>query len=328
MSKEYLNVFLSYGSEDEIAVRNIYQRLREEGIHSWFDRENLLPGQDWDFEIKKAAKSSDAILVCLSSQSVRKEGYIQKEVKYALDIAEEKPEGTVFIIPVKLDACELPLRLQAWQWVDWPESAACDKIVRALRARAEELDIDHLPGSGPLVRTISPSNESKTRIIYKGADIRELNQKYQEGLVALSDATFHSPEKVVAVTDEALSETLSPYQSDLRRQEVKERLLTLIGIRLPYREWQEVNTKNHCFRNELEYSPAPEPIERTPVRSSNVSSIGYDQKSEVLEVEFHNGSIYHYFGVPDYLFSELMSASSHGKYLNAYIKAEYAYEQL
>lgn len=218
--------------------------------------------------------------------------------------------------------------MQTWQWVDWLEPNACDKIVRSLRARAEELDIEHLPGSGPLVRTINPHSESETRIIYKSADIRELIQNYNDGLVALSDATIHSPEEVVAVTNEALSETLGPYQSDIRRQEVKKKLLALVGIRSPYREWQEVNTKNHCFRNDLEHNPVSEHIERTPVRSSNVSSVGYNQKAEILEVEFHNGSIYHYFGVPSYLFNGLMSASSHGKYLNAYIKPKYAYEQL
>lgn len=328
MDKNYLKVFLSYGSEDELVVRDIYQRLREEGINPWFDREKLLPGQDWDLEIKKAVRNSDAILVCLSSQSVRKEGYVQKEIKHALDLAEEKPEGTIFIIPVKLDSCELPSRLQAWQWIDWPEPVACDKIIRALRARAAELDVEHLPGSGPLVRTISPFNNSETRIIYKSADIRELVQRYQDGLIVLSDASELASETVVAVTDEALSEILSPYQSDLRRRKVKEKLLTLIGISSPYREWQEVNTKNHCFRNDLEHSLVSEYIERTPVHSSNVSSVGYNRKSEILEVEFHNGSIYHYFGVPDYLFRGLMNASSHGKYLNAYIKPEYAYEQL
>src|SRR5689334_15402111 len=138
MSNRYLHVFLSYGSEDRSAVRDIYSRLREDGVKPWFDQEELLPGQDWNLEIRQAARRSDAILVCLSSRSVRKEGYIQKEIKLALDIAEEKPDGTIFIIPVKLDPCELPLRLQNWQWVDWGNLDAYDKVLRALRARAAE----------------------------------------------------------------------------------------------------------------------------------------------------------------------------------------------
>jgi hypothetical protein len=108
----------------------------------------------------------------LSSRSVRKEGYIQKEIKLALDIAEEKPEGTIFIIPVKLDSCELPLRLQNWQWVDWRNVDAYDRVLRALRARAAECGVDHLPGEGPLVQVSRPFDSLSARLLYKNADER------------------------------------------------------------------------------------------------------------------------------------------------------------
>ena len=80
--------------------------------------------------------------VCLSSQSVRKEGFLQKEIKFALDVADEKPEGTIFIIPVKLDECQLPGRLRHWQWVNYFEEDGYSRILRALRSRAEECDTD------------------------------------------------------------------------------------------------------------------------------------------------------------------------------------------
>jgi hypothetical protein len=61
-------------------------------------------------------------------------------------------------------------------------------------------------------------------------------------------------------------------------------------------------------------------MDRTPVSSSNIASIGYDSTHEILEVEFLDGSIYHYFGVPEILFRGLMAATSHGSYLDAHIK--------
>lgn len=61
-------------------------------------------------------------------------------------------------------------------------------------------------------------------------------------------------------------------------------------------------------------------MDRKHVSSSNIDSIGYDSTSQILEVEFLNGSIYQYFGIPEYLYFGLMSANSHGKYLNEYIK--------
>ncbi len=61
-------------------------------------------------------------------------------------------------------------------------------------------------------------------------------------------------------------------------------------------------------------------MNRTPVSSSNIASIGYDEERLILEVEFLNGSIYQYFGVPQSLYQGLMRASSHGSYLDDYIK--------
>ena len=61
-------------------------------------------------------------------------------------------------------------------------------------------------------------------------------------------------------------------------------------------------------------------MNRTPVTSSNIASIGYDSATQTLEVEFHNGSVYQYRGVPPSLYQSLMGASSHGQYLDAYIK--------
>ena len=61
-------------------------------------------------------------------------------------------------------------------------------------------------------------------------------------------------------------------------------------------------------------------MERRSVSSSNIHSIGYDVNSSTLEVQFLNGSIYQYFSVPHTLYLGLMSAVSHGEYLDAYIK--------
>lgn len=68
-------------------------------------------------------------------------------------------------------------------------------------------------------------------------------------------------------------------------------------------------------------------MDRTPVNSSNINSIGYDESSSVLEVEFRSG-LYQYFDVPAYIYDELMSADSHGVYLNANIKGKFNYEQI
>lgn len=65
-------------------------------------------------------------------------------------------------------------------------------------------------------------------------------------------------------------------------------------------------------------------MERTPVSSSNISSIGYDADSQTLEVEFTNGSVYQYLGVPVHEHEGIMNADSKGKYLHANIKNSYS----
>lgn len=67
---------------------------------------------------------------------------------------------------------------------------------------------------------------------------------------------------------------------------------------------------------------------RQRVSSSNIDSIGYDKVNKILEVEFRNNSIYHYFGVPEFVFVELMNASSHGSYLAQHVKGYYRYMRI
>lgn len=68
-------------------------------------------------------------------------------------------------------------------------------------------------------------------------------------------------------------------------------------------------------------------MERSSVASSNLRSVGYDQPSGTLEVEFVSGSIYQYYGVPQNMYEQMMSAPSKGQFLNTYIKNQYAYSR-
>lgn len=64
-------------------------------------------------------------------------------------------------------------------------------------------------------------------------------------------------------------------------------------------------------------------MERTPVTSSNVCSVGYDADSQTLEVEFNNGAVYQYSGVPEYEYTGLMDADSKGSRMHSHIKNQY-----
>lgn len=135
-----LKVFICHSSNDKPKVRQLYDQLKlEKGIDPWLDVDKLLPGVDWDFEIRSAVKASHVVLVCLSKNSVNKEGYIQKEIRQALDVADEKPDGTIFIIPLRLEDCKVPERLKRWQWLDLFEKDAYNSLLSSLRRRAIDL---------------------------------------------------------------------------------------------------------------------------------------------------------------------------------------------
>ena len=125
-------VFLCHSSGDKAVVRNLWARLRSEGHLPWLDEQALLPGQDWQLEIRKAVRQSQIVLVCLSKTSVNKSGYVQKEIRFALDAADEQPEGTIFLIPVRLEECEVPERLTRWQWVDLFQPDGYERLLGAL----------------------------------------------------------------------------------------------------------------------------------------------------------------------------------------------------
>jgi hypothetical protein len=134
--KRPLKVFLCHAHSDKIAVRDLYLRLTKDGVDAWLDKEKLLPGQDWEYEIRKAVREADVVVVCLSKQ-FNQAGFRQKEVRLALDTAMEQPEGEIFIIPARLEECDSLESLRKWHWVDLFEENGYEMLMRALRARAD-----------------------------------------------------------------------------------------------------------------------------------------------------------------------------------------------
>jgi formylglycine-generating enzyme required for sulfatase activity len=137
-----LRVFLCHASQDKPAVRELYNALKEEGwIDPWLDKAKILPGQDWEMVIEKAVEDSDAVVICLSSRSVSKEGFVQREIRYAYDIALEKPEETIFLIPLRLNDCIVPRKLRSFHWVDYfgsEKKSSYSDLLEALNLRYEQ----------------------------------------------------------------------------------------------------------------------------------------------------------------------------------------------
>ena len=134
-----LEIFLCHSSNDKALVRKLaYSKLREAGFDPWFDEEKLLPGQDWSIEIREAVKRSDIVLIFLSKASINKRGYVQKEIKIALDVADEQPEGSIYIIPAKLEDCDIPASLSHLHSVNLHKNGGFDKLLLSLHKCASK----------------------------------------------------------------------------------------------------------------------------------------------------------------------------------------------
>jgi hypothetical protein len=119
MESDVGTIFLSYAREDEEIAAKLYHDLSDAGLSIWFDKISLRPGQRWKPTIKKAIRECRHFIALLSSNSVSKKGYVQKELYEALEILDEYPESETFIIPVRMENCEPShSRLRDLQWVD------------------------------------------------------------------------------------------------------------------------------------------------------------------------------------------------------------------
>ena len=106
-------VFISYAREDQKIATSIYNLLKSHGFSPWMDNSEILPGQNWELEIEQAIKRSNVFIACLSTKSVNKNGFVQFELKKALEVLDTFPEDRVFIIPIRLEpSCEIPRSLE------------------------------------------------------------------------------------------------------------------------------------------------------------------------------------------------------------------------
>jgi hypothetical protein len=130
-----LRLFLCHSGSALDKVQRLYERLKGDGYQPWLAEEDLLPGQDWKREIPRAVKRSEAVLICLSKDFAGKAGHFQKETRLALDTAQEQPEGTIFVIPVRLEESDIPESLQDLTSVNLFEANGYSRLLKALGAQ-------------------------------------------------------------------------------------------------------------------------------------------------------------------------------------------------
>ncbi len=69
-------------------------------------------------------------------------------------------------------------------------------------------------------------------------------------------------------------------------------------------------------------------LERNAVKSRILRSVGYDDSTKILEIEFHTGLVYQYLGVPSKVYTDLMRSGEVGKYFFEKVRTQFRTKQV
>jgi hypothetical protein len=115
--------FISYSRRDKEFALELATELKSSGLSVWLDQLDIPTGARWDDEVEQALHESEIFLIVLTSASISSEN-VKDEIGYAIDHGKR-------ILPVLLEACEIPLRLRRFQYVDFTKLEFDEGVKRA-----------------------------------------------------------------------------------------------------------------------------------------------------------------------------------------------------
>jgi hypothetical protein len=209
-----LQIFISYTVADQDRVIPIHEFLVRNGYpNTWIDCKKLLPGQLWDFEIKRNLKKSEIVIIFFSNNSITKRGYVQREIKIATSYLEEKLQDDIYIIPIKLDDdARIPDSLSEIQYLNISGNDSLHILKQALDAQRDKLGFEL---------------NSATQNIDEIYSIRKVTKEKWEGLpgyaVEYSWPSFHSTKypnipEISKIIEASLLERLHFHRADKLEQ--------------------------------------------------------------------------------------------------------------
>lgn len=134
-----MKVFLCYPSEVEPTAREVKAFAGSVDVDCWFDKDSLIAGEDWDRSRRLALEQADVVLVLCAAATTQRSGVYQRELNEALRLSADRRLGTVHIIPLRVENCELPPELKRLQYVDHFDPAWRRKVATGLARACGEI---------------------------------------------------------------------------------------------------------------------------------------------------------------------------------------------
>jgi len=137
-----VRLFLSYAHQDQIVVKRLYSKLVESGFRPWMDIQQLRGGENWRVAIENAIRESDFFVLCLSPNSVGRRGFLQREIRAAMDRLLEFLERDIYFVPVRLLPCERPHEIHKYQTVDLFEPDGYQVLISSINEGVRRRQLD------------------------------------------------------------------------------------------------------------------------------------------------------------------------------------------
>jgi len=136
-------IFISYAHKDLPRVQALYKQLCEAGFEPWMDSQDITGGEDWKRATRKAIKKAPLFVACLSKHSITHRGEVQVEFREALDELRKKLATDIYLIPVRLEECEVPEEheFRSFHWIDLYKPRGFKKLTQALREGLDRLGL-------------------------------------------------------------------------------------------------------------------------------------------------------------------------------------------
>jgi hypothetical protein len=201
-------LFLCYARADLAQVEALYDRLSASGLAPWMDTRNIYGGEDWQRSIWRAIREAHFFIFCVSRNSQEKRGFLQREIRRALEIWEEKLEDDIYLIPLRLDDCVLPASVERFQRVDLFAPDGFPRLLSAISVGIERQKT---------VLTESPTSLQTTR--------KEVREDSEEQRYSLS-ASYPQLSLIASASDHSINTAVASFINTICEQWRSESIAT------------------------------------------------------------------------------------------------------
>jgi hypothetical protein len=138
IEKDKSRVFISYAGKDEARAELLYKKLQAEGFEPWMDVKHLSADENWLQGIERALENSDYLVTLVSKNSLDTRGFTEKEMKFVLDLLDQRPRQNIHIISALLDDAQIPEPLTKFQKVNLSDDNGFSDLISVLQSSSEE----------------------------------------------------------------------------------------------------------------------------------------------------------------------------------------------